>query len=101
MSFDDVFLKLFKFDLFFYFLNRLISSDALARGIDLPDIEVVISYDPPRHPKTYIHRVGRTARAGKFGTAISLLTETELLRFNVSTFLVLIFVRGTIEGSGH
>lgn len=64
-------------------IHRLISSDALARGIDLPDIEVVISYDPPRHPKTYIHRVGRTARAGKMGTAISLLTETELLRFNV------------------
>lgn len=76
----------FNLIIFFY---RLISSDALARGIDLPGIEVVISYDPPRHPKTYIHRVGRTARAGKFGTAISLLTETELLRFNVSTFFIL------------
>lgn len=78
-----------KFNLIIYFFYRLISSDALARGIDLPDIEVVISYDPPRHPKTYIHRVGRTARAGKFGTAISLLTETELLRFNVSTFFLI------------
>ncbi|XP_017081277.1 probable ATP-dependent RNA helicase Dbp73D [Drosophila eugracilis] len=58
-------------------LTGLICSDALARGIDVADIDVVISYEAPRHIKTHIHRVGRTARAGRKGTAITLLTEKE------------------------
>lgn len=65
-----------------YFFS-LVCSDALARGIDIPDVDIVISYDPPRHIKTYIHRIGRTARAGRHGTAITLLTQKELNTFNV------------------
>ncbi|XP_075161453.1 putative ATP-dependent RNA helicase Dbp73D [Haematobia irritans] len=63
-------------------INGLICSDALARGIDIPDVDIVISYDPPRHIKTYIHRIGRTARAGKLGTAITLLSPQEQEKFN-------------------
>ncbi|XP_037939502.1 probable ATP-dependent RNA helicase Dbp73D [Teleopsis dalmanni] len=63
-------------------INGLVCSDALARGIDIPDVDIVISYDPPRHIKTYIHRIGRTARAGTPGTAITLLTQKELDIFN-------------------
>ncbi|XP_061389187.1 probable ATP-dependent RNA helicase Dbp73D [Musca vetustissima] len=63
-------------------LNGLICSDAVARGIDIPDVDVVISYDPPRHIKTYIHRIGRTARAGKQGTAITLVSQPEHNKFN-------------------
>ncbi|XP_055914240.1 probable ATP-dependent RNA helicase Dbp73D [Eupeodes corollae] len=63
-------------------VNGLICSDALARGIDIPDVDIVISYDPARHIKTYIHRIGRTARAGRPGTAITLLTQKELNSFN-------------------
>ena len=48
-------------------------SDALARGIDIGQIDYVISYDSPAFVKTYIHRVGRTARAGRAGTAITLV----------------------------
>ncbi|KAH8296620.1 hypothetical protein KR054_008792, partial [Drosophila jambulina] len=58
-------------------LNGLICSDALARGIDVADIDVVLSYEAPRHIKTHIHRVGRTARAGRKGTAVTLLTEQD------------------------
>lgn len=68
----------------YLFIFRLICSDALARGIDISNVDVVISYEVPRHIKTYIHRVGRTARAGKKGTAITILTHDDKERFNVS-----------------
>ena len=43
-------------------IKVLVSSDQLARGIDLPNIRFVINYDAPKYTKTYVHRVGRTAR---------------------------------------
>ncbi|KAI9587680.1 probable ATP-dependent RNA helicase Dbp73D [Glossina fuscipes] len=63
-------------------INGLVCTDALARGIDIPQVDIVISYDPPRHIKTYIHRIGRTARAGRPGTAITLLNQKEWSDFN-------------------
>ncbi|XP_067642425.1 probable ATP-dependent RNA helicase Dbp73D [Eurosta solidaginis] len=63
-------------------IQGLVCSDALARGIDIPDVDVVISYELPRHVITYIHRIGRTARAGSVGTAITMLTQEELQQFN-------------------
>ncbi|XP_065361350.1 probable ATP-dependent RNA helicase Dbp73D [Calliphora vicina] len=63
-------------------INGVVCSDALARGIDIPDVDIVVSYDPPRHIKTYIHRIGRTARAGRPGTAITLLTQKEQQTFD-------------------
>ncbi|XP_029036299.2 ATP-dependent RNA helicase DDX51 [Osmia bicornis bicornis] len=56
----------------------LISSDALARGVDIPDIHTVVSYDLPKHIKGYIHRAGRTGRAGKSGIVISILTSKQV-----------------------
>ena len=55
-------------------IDVLICTDALARGIDIGEIDFVVSYDCPKFAKTYIHRVGRTARAGKSGCAITLLS---------------------------
>ena len=55
-------------------VDVLICTDALARGIDIGQIDFVVSYDCPKFVKTYIHRVGRTARAGKTGCAITLLS---------------------------
>uniref|UniRef100_A0A182WBI4 ATP-dependent RNA helicase n=1 Tax=Anopheles minimus TaxID=112268 RepID=A0A182WBI4_9DIPT len=63
-------------------VNGIICTDALARGIDIESIEVVISYDMPNHVDKYIHRIGRTARAGCRGTAITLLAEDEKKKFN-------------------
>jgi len=57
---------------------RLISSDALARGLDILDVQLVVSYDFPKHIKGYIHRAGRTGRAGKPGTAVSILTTNQV-----------------------
>lgn len=54
-------------------VNVLIATDIAARGIDLPDISHVINFDMPRTAEVYLHRIGRTARAGKKGTAIALI----------------------------
>ncbi|XP_041975255.1 probable ATP-dependent RNA helicase Dbp73D [Aricia agestis] len=62
-------------------INVIISTDALARGIDIPECSYVISYDPPRNIKTYIHRVGRTGRAGRKGRAVTFLIQNQLQMF--------------------
>lgn len=54
-------------------INILFATDIAARGLDINDIDCVINYDLPRSPADYIHRIGRTARAGKSGTAISFI----------------------------
>ncbi len=59
-------------------LEFLVATNVAARGLDIPDIEHVINYDVPQNPLEYIHRVGRTARAGKKGSAVTLVGEWEL-----------------------
>jgi len=54
-------------------VNVLLATDVAARGIDLPDVSHVINYDMPRSADVYLHRIGRTARAGKKGNAVSLV----------------------------
>ena len=54
-------------------VNVLFATDIAARGLDIDDIDCVVNYDLPRSPADYIHRIGRTARAGKSGTAISFI----------------------------
>lgn len=56
----------------------LIATDVASRGLDIPDVRVVINYDIPRDPDTYIHRVGRTARAGRKGTSICLVGQRDV-----------------------
>ncbi len=58
----------------------LIATDVAARGIDIDDISHVINYDVPASPEDYIHRVGRTARAGREGVALTLITPIEILK---------------------
>ncbi len=56
----------------------LIATDIAARGIDIDDVSHVVNYELPNVPEAYVHRIGRTARAGKTGTAISLCDSAEL-----------------------
>ncbi|XP_078082930.1 ATP-dependent RNA helicase DDX51 [Mustelus asterias] len=62
-------------------LQILISTDASARGIDVEGVMCVVNYDAPQFIRTYIHRVGRTARAGKAGLAFTLLLKVQEQRF--------------------
>lgn len=62
-------------------IDVIVASDNLARGIDIDDAKYVISYDAPLNESTYVHRVGRTARAGKEGTAITLVETKQLVQF--------------------
>ena len=59
-----------------------------ARGLDLPNVDVVIQFDPPTDTKTFSHRCGRTARAGKSGTAWVLLSGREVEFVGVFVFIM-------------
>jgi superfamily II DNA/RNA helicase len=65
-------------------LAVLVATDVAARGLDIDELDIVIQYDPPPDPKTYLHRSGRTARAGAAGLAVTLVLwneELEVRRF--------------------
>jgi len=59
----------------------IVSSDVMARGIDIEWLRHVVNYDPATHAKTYVHRVGRTARAGRTGTSYTLLRRDQFRHF--------------------
>jgi ATP-dependent RNA helicase DDX21 len=56
----------------------LIATDIAARGIDIPDVELIIQLSPPENPEQYIHRSGRTGRAGKEGVNITFFDESNI-----------------------
>ena len=55
----------------------LLTTDLIARGIDFPDVDWIVQFDPPKSPDSFIHRIGRTARAGKTGQTLILLRSHE------------------------
>jgi ATP-dependent RNA helicase DDX51/DBP6 len=71
-------------------VDVVVCSDLVARGIDLPTVEHVVSYDVPLDMTKYVHRAGRTARAGRAGTAWTLVEKQEALHF-----------KGMLKTAGH
>lgn len=58
-------------------IQILVATDVAARGLDIPDVSHVINYDEPATREDYVHRIGRTARAGKQGTAFTFVKGGE------------------------
>ncbi len=80
---DDIIKRFRKFD-----FNILIATDLASRGLDISGIDKVINYELPTTAKDYIHRVGRTARSGKKGTAFSFVTQYDVPTFQKLEFLL-------------
>lgn len=59
----------------------LVATDVAARGLDIPNVNLVVNREVPRDPSDYIHRVGRTARAGRSGEAITLVGQRDVELF--------------------
>ena len=59
-------------------IRILLSTDLLARGIDIQQLSLVINFDLPREKETYIHRIGRSGRYGRKGVAINLINDREI-----------------------
>ncbi|HWQ84332.1 MAG TPA: helicase-related protein, partial [Anaerolineales bacterium] len=78
-------------------VSVLVATDVAARGLDIDDISHVFNYDLPDDPELYVHRVGRTARAGKTGIAITLVARFEKrMLFNIEGFTRQKLTRATI-----
>ena len=58
-------------------VQLLVCSDVAARGLDIPDVSHVINYDAPHHAEDYVHRIGRTGRAGKSGAAFTIVSRAD------------------------
>jgi len=61
--------------------NILVATDIAARGLDIDDVDLVVNYNLPEDPKVYVHRIGRTARAGKEGQSVAFVTNLMERRF--------------------
>ncbi len=62
-------------------ISVLVATDIISRGIDIDNIELVVNYDAPADPEDYVHRIGRTARAGKGGESLTLVSSRDRQRF--------------------
>ena len=69
-------------------IRILLSTDLLARGIDIQQLSLVINYDLPRNKETYIHRIGRSGRYGRKGVSINFVTDRDMEHQNEIFFIL-------------
>jgi ATP-dependent RNA helicase DeaD len=69
-------------------INVLLASDVAARGVDIPNVELVINFDVPNNSEEYIHRVGRTGRAGQSGVAITFYSPKDKVKLEAIEKLI-------------
>jgi len=63
-------------------IRIVVATDVMSRGVDIKDIDLVINFDVPSNEEEYVHRIGRTARAGSDGRAVTLVNEADMYNFN-------------------
>ena len=62
-------------------IRIVVATDVISRGVDIKDIDLVINFDVPGNAEEYVHRIGRTARAGSNGRAVTLINEADMENF--------------------
>ena len=83
-------------------VDLLVATDIVARGIDIDDITMVINYDAPHDAEDYVHRIGRTARAGREGSAFTLIGEKDLYALsNIERILKIKIPRAKLPEGVH
>src|ERR671919_3090397 len=80
----------------------LVATDVAQRGLDIEGISHVVNYDVPRNPEDYVHRIGRTGRAGAEGTAVTFMSGGELAGINdIERGIGFKLPRGSMPGFGY
>ena len=69
-------------------IRVLVATDVISRGVDIPDIDLVINYDAPGNAEEYVHRIGRTGRAGAEGVALTLISQPDMEKFDAIEKLI-------------
>lgn len=69
-------------------IRVLVATDVISRGVDIPDIDLVINYDAPGNAEEYVHRIGRTGRAGAEGVALTVVNEADMEKFDAIEKLI-------------
>jgi superfamily II DNA/RNA helicase len=69
-------------------IRVLIGTDVISRGVDIPEVDLVINFDVPGNAEEYVHRIGRTGRAGAEGVSLTLINPSDMEKFDAIEKLI-------------